>query len=67
MENAALFEGNFGGGKETPVFGFLYGGANDGNAVGTAGNRGIDEGGRVVTAEIVERSTDAAGFRPRQV
>ena len=54
MENAALVEGNFGSGKETPVFGFLYGGTNDGNVVGTAGDRGIDEGGRVVSAEIVE-------------
>jgi len=54
MENAALVEGNFGSGEETPVFGFLYGGTNDGNAVGTAGDRGIDEGGRVVSAEIVE-------------
>ncbi len=44
VENAALFEGNFGGGKETPVFGLLYGGTNDGNAVGAAGNWGVDEG-----------------------
>ncbi len=67
VENAALFEGKFGGGKETPVFGLLYRGTNDGNAVGTAGNRGIDESGRIVSTEIVVRSTDAAGFWPGQV
>ena len=59
MENAALVEGNFGSGEETPVFGFLYGGTNDGNVVGTAGDRGIDEGGRVVSAEIVRRLVKA--------
>ena len=43
VENAALFEGNFGGGKETPVFCLLYEGTDDGNAVGTAGDWGVDE------------------------
>ncbi len=54
VENAALFEGDFGGSKETSVFGLLDRGTDDGNAVGAARDTGVDEGGRVETAQIVE-------------
>ncbi len=36
VQDAALFDGDFGGGKKTPVFSLLDRGAYDGNAVGTA-------------------------------
>ena len=65
VENAALFESDFGGGKETSVFRLLDRGTDDGNAVGAARDWGVDEGGRVETAQIVVGSTNAARFGPR--
>jgi hypothetical protein len=53
-QNAALLDGDFGGCKEAPIFGLLYRGTNDGNAVGAAKNGGVDEGGHVVPAEVVK-------------
>ncbi len=52
-ENATLLGGNFGGGKEAPVFGLLDRGTNDRDTVRAARDGGVDESGRVVAAEIV--------------
>ncbi len=54
VQDAALFDGDFGGDKKTHVFSLLDRGTYDGNAVGTAGDWRVDEGGRVVTAQIMK-------------
>ena len=66
-EDATLFGGNFGGGKEAPVFGLLDRGTNNRDTIRAARDGGVDEGGRVVAAEIVEGATDATRLGPRQV
>ena len=66
-EDATLFGGSFGGGKEAPVFGLLNRGTNDRDTVRAARDGGVDEGGRVEAAEVVVGTTDAARFGSRQI
>jgi hypothetical protein len=66
-EDATLFGGNFGGGKEAPVFGLLDRGTDDGDTVRAARDGSVDEGEQVVEAEIVVGTTDAARFWARQI
>ncbi len=51
-EDATLFGGNFGGGKEAPVFGLLDRGTNVGDTVRAARDGGVDESRRVVADEM---------------
>ena len=67
VENTPLFEGDFGGGKKTPVFGLLDRRTDDGNTVRAAGDGSVDEGWLVVAAKGVVRATDAARFRAREI
>ena len=64
-EDATLFSGNFGGGKEAPVFGLLDRGTDNGDTVRAARDGSIDEGGQVVAAEVVEPLTLPAFGRDR--
>jgi hypothetical protein len=54
VQDAALFDDDFCGVKKTPVFSLLDRETYDGNALGAVGDGRVDEGGRVVTAQIIE-------------
>jgi hypothetical protein len=47
--------------KRVPIFGLLYGGADDGNACGVDGDGGIEELRVVGAGEMMKRPSHAAG------